>query len=258
MGVGRDSPLEQERAVVTALLLLQLLLWLGFTVHRAPRFAGSLEGTLLGASGAAVMVLPSLAYVAFKRIPGLRMRAGGRASLSRLLAWHVWGGIAGSALAILHTGHRFDSALGLILTATMLVAVFSGYVGRHFLAKVSLELREKQDLLERSMALYNEITSRLAEQPSSVGKPQGPWAVLQGLLGGGRAVPAPEAYALADTATELAGSVADLEESIRTDESLRRRFGAWLRLHIVASIAFYVLLAIHIWASFQFGLRWLV
>ena len=38
--------MERERAVITALLALQLLLWLGFLVHRAPQFPGSLTGTL--------------------------------------------------------------------------------------------------------------------------------------------------------------------------------------------------------------------
>ena len=44
-------------------------------------------------------------------------------------------------LAILHTGHRFQSTLGVALTGVMLLSVFSGYVGRHFLLHVSSELR---------------------------------------------------------------------------------------------------------------------
>jgi len=255
------SPLERERAVVTALLLLQLLLWLGFTVHRAPRFPGSLEGTLLGVSGAALMALPSLAYVAVKRTPGLRRRLSDLVPLRRLLAWHVWGGIVGSVLAILHTGHRFESTLGLGLTGAMLLAVFSGYVGRHFLAKVSLDLRGKQGVLERLMDTYNETAGRLAAQPrllAAIQESQARWSLLRRLRGRDRSASASEAYALAERAMELAGAIADLEEGIRTDELLRRRFRTWLLVHILASIAFYALLALHIWASFHFGLRWLV
>lgn len=261
MSVQTDSPLDRERAVVTALLLLQLLLWLGFTVHRAPRFPGSLQGTLLGVSGAALMVLPSLAYVAVKRFPGLRRGASHRVPLPRLLAWHVWGGIVGSVLAILHTGHRFESRLGLALTGAMLMAVFSGYAGRHFLAKVSLELREKKGLLERLMTSYNETARQLAARPQVLAvarEPRGIWTALRRLRGLAPAIVEPDAYALADRATELAGAVADLEESVRADEVLRRRFRAWLFVHVLASTAFYALLALHVWASLRFGLRWRV
>lgn len=58
--------MQGERTVVTGLIVLQLLLWLGFAVHRSPRFPGSLAGTVLAISGAALIVLPSLAYVAVK------------------------------------------------------------------------------------------------------------------------------------------------------------------------------------------------
>jgi hypothetical protein len=38
---------------------------------------------------------------------------------------------------------------------------------------------------------------------------------------------------------------------------MKRRFKTWLILHIVTAAAFYALLALHIWASLYFGLRWL-
>lgn len=253
--------MERERAVVTGLLLLQLILWLGFAVHRSPRFPGSLPGTLLGISGAILMVVPSFAYVAAKRSPALRRRLGARLPLRRLLAWHIWGGILGSLLAILHTGHRFESTLGLVLTGAMLFVIFSGYVGRHFLARVSLDLREKQGLLERLTTAYNEMAGRLAAQPGLLGtlRESRARSPLQSrLLAWSRSVPDPEAYALAKGATELAGSIADLEYGIGTDELLRRRFRIWLLVHVLASVVFYGLLALHIWASVYFGLRWLV
>ena len=33
--------MKKERNIIGALLVLQLVLWLGFLVHRSPRFAGS-------------------------------------------------------------------------------------------------------------------------------------------------------------------------------------------------------------------------
>jgi hypothetical protein len=248
--------MERERAVVTGLLILLLVLWLGFTVHRSPQFPGSLAGTLLGIVGAALMVLPSLAYTLVKRVPGLRQSVAKRVPLRRLLTWHVWGGIAGAVIAILHTGHRFASTLGIVLAGVMLLVIFSGYVGRHFLAKVSLELRERQALLEQLVTAYNGLAGEIATRPQLVTTGT-LWARLRQRVGQSRSPADPDTYALAQRASELASSIADLEYGIRTNELMKRHFNIWLAVHIATSIVFYGLLGLHIWASLYFGLRWL-
>lgn len=230
------TPLERERAVVSALTVLLLVAWLGFAVHRSPRFPGSVAGTLIGIAAAVLMVVPSVAYAAVKRVAALKRRVTLHVSLGTILSWHVWGGILGGLLALIHTGHRFESALGITLTGLALVVIFSGYVGRHFLATVSLELRERQTLLETLVAAYND---------------------LAGSSGVVRRSSEPEAYARARRAAELAGSIADLEYGIKTNEVMKRRFRTWLIVHITASVVFYGVLALHIWASLYFGIRWL-
>lgn len=251
---------QSERGVVTALVVLLLTLWLGFAVHRSPRFPGSLTGTALAVSGAALIVLPALVYSAFARIPTLTRRLGARLPRRRLLAWHVYGGIVGSLLALLHTGHRFDSVLGMALTGAMLLAVLSGYIGRHFLGQVSLELREKQALLDELVTAYNHIAATLAAFPrhlTAVAAAPRRWARLRPPFAVSGQAPHDESLALAHRATRLAESIADLEYAIKTHALLKRRFAVWLAVHIAASLAFYALLALHIWAAIHFGLRWL-
>ena len=247
--------------VITGLMVLLLALWLGFAVHRSPQFPGSLPGTLLGIAGALLMVVPSLAYTAMKRLAPLKRRVTRRLSLRSLLTWHLWGGILGALLALVHSGHRFASTLGITLTGVMLLVIFSGYVGRHFLGMVSLELREKQALLEKLVTAYNGLAGDLSSRPPQVTAAvtqQSPWARLRRRMGvGPSSASQPEIYALARRATELAGSIADLEYGIKTDELMKRRFKTWLIVHIVTAVAFYTLLALHIWASLYFGLRWL-
>ena len=254
------SPIERERTVVTGLLVLQLVLWLGFAVHRSPRFPGSLPGTVLAIAGAALIVLPSLTYAAVKRIPSLKRRFSGRLPLRRLLAWHVYGGIVGSVLAILHTGHRFDSTLGMALAGAMLLSVFSGHVGRHFLGLVSFDVREKQGLLDRLVSAYNEVAATVATQPQPPAAGASSYygsSELRRRLSRAGAASEEGPFALAYRATQLADSISELEYTIKGHELLKRRFGVWLSVHIAASLAFYVLLALHIWASIYFGLRWL-
>lgn len=233
------SSIDRERIVVSTIGVLLLLLWLGFSVHRSPRFPGSFSGSMLAIAGAALIVLPSLAYLFVKRITPLKRWVTRRMRLQTLLAWHVYAGIVGAILAIAHTGHRFDSTLGITLTAAMLLTVFSGYVGRHFLRYVSLEVRDQQRLLEELMVTYNVIAGEMAIQPL-------------------RLAPADPIARRAYQATEIAASIADLEYSIKSHDMLKSRFRLWLVAHIATSIIFYALLTLHIWAAFYFGLRWLV
>ncbi len=55
----------------------------------------------------------------------------------------------------------------------------------------------------------------------------------------------------------LAESIADLEYAIKTHELLKRRTSRWLKIHIITSCAFYILLILHIWSAIYFGIRYL-
>jgi hypothetical protein len=250
--------MERERTLVTALLILQIVLWLGFVIHRAPRFAGSLSGGILGVSGAILMVIFPLAYSTVKRLPALKKSVTPHISLRTLLTWHVYTGIVGSILALWHTGHRFESPLGMGLTAMMMLAVLSGYVGRHFLGQVSLDLREKQELLNKLSTSYNELAGQLARQPdSAIGGGASEGVVRwMGRRVFGSAGGDPQSARQAERVMELAESIAELDFSITTHGRLKRSFAVWLKVHVVTSLAFYYLLTLHIWASIYFGLRW--
>ena len=75
---------ERERIVVTGVLSVLLLGWLGFLVHRSPRFAGSGVGAVFGIAGAVLMLVP-LAYPIVKRIPFLNARITPHVSMQSLL-----------------------------------------------------------------------------------------------------------------------------------------------------------------------------
>ena len=243
-----------ERNVLGTLIILVAVLWLGFLVHRAPRFPGSLAGGVLAISGATLMVVFSLAYMAVKRIPALKQWVTRYISTGQLLKWHVYTGAFGAVLAILHTGHRFESDLAIALTASMLVAVLSGFVGRHLLVRISVELREKKGELSKLENAYNQIVrehSRSAAHAQAVTNDELPWRGLKALrFFSGRG---PES---AYRAVQVADAIAELEYSIRHHERFKWLASVWLKVHIAFSMAFYILLGLHIWASIHFGLRW--
>lgn len=229
--------MDRERSLVAALILLQFVLGWGFLTHISPRFSGSAWGGALGILAALLMLVP-LVYTLTKRIEWIKNRFTERTSMSALLSWHVYAGILGSIFAILHTGHRFDSWLGIVLIASMLLSVLSGYIGRHFLRYVSKDIQERKQSLITLQAAYANIDG----------------------------IAAPSTSALTATATgvldyvnvgEIAEALAETEYSIRANELLKRKLNVWLAVHILTSVAFYVLLVLHIVASVQFGIRWL-
>lgn len=248
---------ERERVVVSSLVVLLLLLWLGFAVHRSPRFPGSLWGGVLAISGAVLMLLP-LGYSLVKRVPAVKAAVTRRVSLRALLAWHVYTGVLGAILALLHTGHKFTSALGILLTAAMFVAVLSGYVGRHLLALLGSELREKMAMLAQLQTTYQQAAAELARHPDPVltAASRGFIRPFMAAFFVPEAPGEPGGPPPAARVVRLAESIADLEYSIQSHELLKRQLARWLTLHIAASVIFYVLLALHIGTEIHFGLRW--
>jgi hypothetical protein len=244
---------ERERAVVTGVFGVLLLSWLGFFVHRSPRFPGGGVGAAFGIAGAALMLVP-LAYPIVKRIPFLHARITPDLSLPSLLAVHVYAGIVGPVLALIHTGHKFDSVLGITLTAVMLLLVVSGFTGRYLLGYVSHEMSDKLVMLQTARGDLDNAWGVLKNSPAEMrGLPNAP-VLAAGLASLGFEL---DAGGPAGQVTRTAESVADLEYAIRTHELFKRWCRRWLMLHLVLSVVFYGLLALHIGAGIYFGLRWL-
>lgn len=236
--------------MLTTLIMLLLVLWGGFLIHRSPRFPGSLPGGVLAATAAGLMVLFPLFYGVVKRVRWLK----GRVSLGALLTWHVHTGAVGAALALLHTGHRFESLLGMALTTFMLLTALSGYAGRYLLRQIATDLSEKRRHLARLTAAYNRAVASVAghgsaESPSVAGPDISDlWSKI-----GSR----PAAHGLhAEQALELTRPIADLEHSIIAHERFKCLAAFWTGMHLILALTFYGLLGLHVWAAIYFGLRW--
>jgi len=242
----------RERIVLTGTLTILLLSWLGFLFHSSPRFAGSGLGAVFGIAAAVLMLFP-LAYPIVKRVPAINRRVTKHVSMETLMIIHVYAGIFGPVLAIIHTGHKFESWLGITLTGVMLLVVVSGYAVRYLLTYVNQEVKDKLILLQTARGDLDHA-----------------WGVIENLPPG-QSAPPKAPFLLAAMAnlgidlspggptgevTRTAEAVADLEFAVRTHELFKRWFAWSLKLHIVLSLLFYVLLGLHIWAGIYFGLRW--
>jgi hypothetical protein len=216
-------------------------------------------GGALGVSGAVLMLVP-LAYMVVKRIPPLKRAVTRRVSMRTLLIWHVYAGIVGPMLGLLHTGHKFDSPLGISLTVMMLIVVLSGFVGRYLMGQFSQTIRVKKEMLTGLELAYRQTAGELATQPEQIATVRplaGFWSRLVAGLLLARPAAGSATMSVPIRALRLSESMADLEYAIKAHEAFKRWFAGWLKLHIVISLILYLLLVLHVWAGIYFGLRWL-
>lgn len=224
---------QTEKVTVGALLSALALLVPAFLLHRAPRFPGSLTGSMFGIAAATLFVL-LLSYTAMKRQAWVKERAKAWVSIGGLLSFHVYAGTVGALLGIIHSGHKFDSPLGITLVVAMLAVVSSGFVGRYYLVQLGEDMRSQQKELKLLRDRYD---------------------VIAAAAGGLTAQPVVDPSGL--PLDRLLGAISDLEVAITTRETIKRTLNRWVVVHVVAAIVMYALLALHIWSGFYYGLRWL-
>jgi hypothetical protein len=220
-----------------------------FFLHSAPDYAASLEGSAMGTGGAILMIVP-LAYSVAKRVFGVR---GTRLRL--MLEVHIFSALAGAIFAVVHTGHKFDNPLGVLLTAVMLVVVASGFVGRYLLRHCSRALGEKRQAAARVSAAVGPareaLAAALAARPRRY-----PGIVLWIALVAPVFVIDPALRGAAREARRLADAAATVEASLALHDVMQTWFRRWMSLHFILTAVFYALLAAHVLAVTYYGLRW--
>lgn len=246
---------EREKILVSGLVVLFVILWLGFTVHTSPRFAGSLMGGILAITGSLLMFVPLL-YMIVKRISFIKRPVTKHVSMRTLLTWHIYAGVIGPILVIIHTGHKFESTLGISLTAMTILVVISGFVGRYLMTKFSSNIRDQKKMLTELELAYRETATEIVANPEQAALLK-PFSGFFSRLMGSLLLPA-NALSVSSPirALYIAESISDLEYAIKTNEYFKAWFGLWLKFHIVISFILYGLLILHIWAGIHFGLRW--
>ncbi len=242
---------ERGGLLATILVVLLLFFWGRFLFHADPRFPGTLVGSALAIVGTALMIVP-LAYSVAKHLFKVR-----GSSLRTFLAVHIYGGLVGAILVILHTGHKFDNPVGVLLTTMTLIVVLSGFVGRYLLQACSRTLGEKRTERDRLELLLETTHIQLAAVVND------PDRAVRGRAPGILAAVFP--FTVRDAAVRealkeargLAGAGAMLDASIALHERMQSWFRLWMRFHFGLTTILYLLLAVHVLLVSYYGLRWL-
>lgn len=246
---------EREKIIVSGLVTLLLLIWFGFVLHSDPGFAGSGWGLLFGITGTLLMFVP-LVYLVIKRIKPLKKAMTRHVSMRTMLAVHIYAGIIGPVLVVIHSGHKYESPIGIALIAMTLIVVLSGFIGRYLMSVIGKEIREKKEMLAELNEDYNAAVAKIdVSHGPNLLRDAGPVRATVVLLF------APLFRNLADPgeieAIRLADAIADVEYAMRTHQTFKRYFSKWLKLHIFISLFLYLLILLHIYAEWHFGIRWL-
>lgn len=240
---------ERSGALVAILVTLLVLFPLGFVFHASPRFPGSLFGSLIGIAAALLMLVPLL-YVAAKRIPAVNAWMTPRVSTRTLLSLHIYAGVLAPILGLVHAAHKFNSPLGVALTGVMLLIVVTGFTGRYLLGELARAVRGRNAELASLKSAYEGLPS---DEAATIAPPK--WRVrLMRLFFVPDEV---ETDKLVGRREQLAGAIADVEHAVRAEAAVGDLLRKWRRIHVTVAAILYLLLILHIWAAFYYGLRWL-
>ncbi|RME47756.1 MAG: hypothetical protein D6791_05030 [Chloroflexi bacterium] len=158
-----DRKTELKAALLTILLLsVVYIVYARITTARA----SSLFGHSIGVVGFLLMLATETLYSLRKRWRRLRW---GR--MGRWLAVHIYMGIVGPYMVLMHSAWKFRGLAGLAMLLTVVV-VCSGFVGRYIYTTVHRSLagaEVAEDQLRTELETLNEeIDRRLAGQPEAV------------------------------------------------------------------------------------------
>jgi hypothetical protein len=233
---------------------------------------GDTLGLWLGLTGLVLMLITEIVYTVRKRLS--------RFQLGRLRLWlsfHIFTGIVGPCLVLLHSAFSFRGFAGVALLLTLIV-VISGFVGRYIYTAVP---RTMAGAVVVRKTLISQITMLQAEldQWSS-----GQSSRVQGLVAHFKAAPPDKDISMVGLLTrflsawhfkrqvqqalralepaerqrihEMASMLRRQREldrqitSLRTAQRLLRR---WHRLHVPLGLTMFTAIAIHIGATIYFG-----
>jgi hypothetical protein len=226
---------------------------LAFLFAAFPRegFGGSLLGHMSGIVGTLLMTA-TLVYVYRKRV----LKRKGKANP---LSTHVYCGLVGGILVLLHSGGKLVGMIGILVFAAMLLTVMSGIVGRIMLGRLNRSIREQKIGLEALEASLLEMKREL--DPAACRR-----ELAFALVG-------PSPWEDADDAAsppmdeEMAGkcsrfrdhaeSLAEKEELLEVFAKTKALFAFWNTVHIAATCFMFAMVSVHVMATLYYGLRWL-
>ena len=125
--------LERSRELlfaVWAIVFITIVYFLMLTLTREIPAASSLYGHSMGILGIVLMLMTETLYTLRKRWKNAHW-----GKMARWLEFHIFTGIVGPYLVLLHTSWKFNGLAGATMLMTVII-VFSGFIGRYIYTRV--------------------------------------------------------------------------------------------------------------------------
>ena len=254
--------MARNRELILAFLAIVLIggLYSAISLTSGTPRAGHLLGHSIGALGFVLMLATETLYSLRKRA---MRRAFGR--MSEWLQFHIFTGIVGPFLVLLHSAWSFRGLAGAV-TLMMGIVVASGFIGRYIYTAVP---RTPEGALLEAEELQRLIAEAEAELRQAAGKPHAPsGAVAPGvsLVLGRRPRDLldtwrrwrslrrldPAARSAAAGIDRLQGRLAELRRQVASLAAARRLLATWHTIHIPLGMALFVAAFYHIGAGLYF------
>jgi len=234
-----------ERKITFFLTLIFLALLAGFLWISVPSFSGSLPGNLIGFAGT-LIIFYTLVYTFRKRI----LHKKGK---QNPLKYHVYAGLTGPSLIIIHSGHTSASWNGTLAFLIMVTIVLSGLYGRYLLRKINRSVKDqqrdaaemRQELISRKSQIDREACARVLELDYSLDTDSD------------EDMYDPVTAGQCEELLVLARSIVETEYAIQGFSKTKVLFDRWLKMHFYLTGILFAMIFVHILSTVYYGLRWL-
>jgi len=258
--------LRTNRELLLAALAMVLIggLYLGAVQWAGTPTASGLLGHSLGVLGFVLMLATETLYSLRKRSTSARW---GR--MSSWMQFHIFTGIVGPYLVLLHTAWRFQGLAGIVTLLTVIV-VLSGFIGRYIYTAVPRTagggMVEASQLQVELEALEVELRSQVApgsglldrleadeggERRAVLGRALLDWRARRrwrALLKAASVSPVEVRRIMA-----LLARRSTLERQVRSAQTARRLLAVWHSVHIPIGMALFAAAFVHIGAALYYA-----
>ncbi len=238
-----------EKNITALLAIFFVILVLGFLVHQSPTFAGSLAGHVFGIIGTILLFL-TLVYPFRKRV----LRKRGK---QNPLNSHMYYGLIGPSLVVIHSAHKFASTIGVLCFLSMFVVVLSGIVGKFLFRRVNRTLRQQKDDLGALRRLFEKRKKEMELSLADLGSQEANQP-------GGNEVESIRAEQMDlereekhEELLDLAHSIAEFEHAVNVFSGTKTLFSRWVGVHYLLTIFFFSMAIVHVLTTLYYGLRWI-
>jgi hypothetical protein len=216
--------LERSRELLfaaVAVVFITIIYFLMLALTRGVPAASGLYGHGMGILGFVLMIMTETLYSLRKRWKNARW-----GKMSRWLEFHIFTGLVGPYLVLLHTSWKFNGLAGVVVLLTAII-VLSGFIGRY----IYTAMPRTSDGIELNMG---EIEARVAQLDTQIRQASG--SVL--------------------TAQEIQ-QLSRRREHLRSQASgmvtARRMLALWHAIHIPIGLALFVLAFVHAGAAIYYA-----